>query len=51
MADDVTAFNDRVLELRVPSVVLDDDEEATETGEEDEEEEGLEAGPWGGEGE
>lgn len=51
LADDIPAFNDKVLELRVPSIVLDDDETEEEPEEDgDEDEDGVEAGPWGGEG-
>ncbi len=50
LAEDVKAFNDKVLDLRVPAIVLEDDEEAQADEPEGEDEEGMEAGPWGGEG-
>ena len=51
MGEEIPAFNAKVLDLKVPAIVLENEDENEADEPEDEEEEGLEAGPWGGEGE
>ena len=51
MGEEIPAFNAKVLDLKVPAIVLENEEENEADEPEDEEDEGLEAGPWGGEGE
>ena len=54
MDEEIPAFNAKVLDLRVPAIVLENENEDGDEDKEDEaegdEEDGLEAGPWGGEG-